>query len=125
MDIQHFSIPQNGTVPITDIVSARVSQRPVSIPLSGSAYTRLENVTGVPQSGDGGYSLARIRAIDALIARIRGTAEAMSTDQTGEQTLLELHEELLEEVAFELDERLSQGYSIPGVTEGLLLDIAV
>lgn len=128
MDAGTLSIPQNGTVPVADIVSARVSQNPITIPVNSGSITRLQNIIGLPHHGGGGHSLSRLQAIDALISRIRGAQEHQqehNQQHLESMSVVERHEHMLEEVAERIVHDVEAGRVIPGITEGLLLDIAV
>lgn len=116
------STPQVNSLTVADIMSVRVSQRSVNVPVSGSMYTSLENVTGVPHDG-GGFSLTRLQAIDAMISRIRGSAEALYADLSNTQLLEDQHDLALEQMAQTVEGALAEGRHIPGITEGFLLDI--
>ncbi len=114
---------RNGSIPFTDLVRAGVSSRPVSMPLAGSAYTRLEYVAGVPASpGDQGYSLVRLKALDALIARIRGAQEAAEARFALEDPL-QAQEELLEEVSLRIVDDLKWNRLDSRLLDGFLVDM--
>ncbi len=76
------SAGSNGvrTIPVGSVLRARVSSAPVTLPLRGNwTYARFRHLQGVPGGGEDGYTLSRLRALDALIDRLavaRGSARA-------------------------------------------------
>ncbi len=59
------------TVPVGSILRARVSSAPVTLPLrSNWTYARFRHLQGVPGGGEDGYTVNRLRALDALIDRL-------------------------------------------------------
>lgn len=123
MDSVATSPIRNGTIPFTDLVRAGVNSRPVSMPVAGTGYARLEHVTGIPAPrGDQGFSLTRLKALDALIARIRGSREEVATpDVNGD--LLERQEELIETIVLRIVDDLGRNHLDPGLSRGLLVDM--
>lgn len=81
------SIPAGSSdlhgVPVGRILRARLSTAPVTLPLRNNwTYARFRHLQGVPGGEAGGYSVSRLRALDALIDRLavapagdRGRAE--------------------------------------------------
>lgn len=123
MDSVVTSPIRNGTIPFTDLVRAGITTRPVSMPVAGSGYARLENVMGIPAArGDQGYSLTRLKVLDALIARIRGGREQDVTPDLHTDPL-ERQEQLLEAVTFRIMEDLRQGRSDRSLVQGFLIDM--
>lgn len=123
MDSVTTSTIRNGAIPFTDIVRAGISSRPVSMPLAGAGFARLEYVTGVPAArGDQGYSLTRLKALDALIARIRGAQEEVVAPDVAIDPV-EQQEQLLEAVTFQLVEDLRNGRADSSLTQGFLVDM--
>lgn len=121
------TIPQRATIPITDLVRAQTAGRPVTMPVQGALYARLDNITGVPApAGAGGYSLRRLQAIDALIARMRpdATVEAASA-QADEMTRLEREEIRLEQIARDIAREMDAPQQRLGEMTGLVLDVVV
>ncbi|POR03588.1 hypothetical protein AU468_04905 [Alkalispirochaeta sphaeroplastigenens] len=116
---------RNGTVPLTDLVRASVRSHPVSIPVTGSLYTRLEHVRGVPPlQGHQGHPLSRLKALDALIARIRGSQEAVLAQDMTITDPLERQEELLAEMTEELMRDLESPSLFPELLRGFLVDLS-
>ncbi|WP_018526108.1 hypothetical protein [Alkalispirochaeta alkalica] len=116
---------RNGTVPLTDLVRASVRSHPVSIPVTGSLYTRLEHVRGVPPlQGHQGHPLSRLKALDALIARIRGSQEAVLAQDMTITDPLERQEELLAEMTEELMRDLESPSLFPDLLRGFLVDLS-
>jgi hypothetical protein len=101
-------ITRNLTVPLTDLVRANVSGGRVALPVQGGVYARLNHISAVPAgSSDGGYSLSRLRAIDAMIARMARAREAMVPDVAADP--VEQKEAILEEVARLVTESIEAG----------------
>jgi len=96
--VEAISRPQTVSISVTDLVRARVSSGPVTIPVNGGVYARLPNVTAVPSGeGAGSVSYARMRVLDSMIGRMRAEQEASA--KSSEQSELERRQLLLEEVA--------------------------
>ncbi|TVR66244.1 MAG: hypothetical protein EA427_16480 [Spirochaetaceae bacterium] len=123
MDSVATSPIRNGTIPFTDLVRAGVSTRPVSMPVAGSGFARLENVMGIPAArGDQGYSLTRLKVLDALIARIKGSRdEDIAPDVRADP--LERQEQLIEAIAMRIMDDLRQGRADATLTRGFLVDM--
>lgn len=123
MDTVATSIIRNGTIPFSDLVRAGVSSRPVSMPVAGSGYARLEYVTGIPAArGDQGYSITRLKALDALIARIRGSQEEVATPDLNSDPV-EQQEKLMEALTLRIVEDIRQGRSDIALSRGFLVNM--
>ncbi|MDR1894214.1 MAG: hypothetical protein LBQ61_05925 [Spirochaetales bacterium] len=62
------------TVPVSNIVSARVSQGAIALPVESAhyLYSHLKNIRGyAAPPNSSGYSLSRLRALDNLIERLK------------------------------------------------------
>ncbi len=118
-----ISIRTNGTIPITDLVRARLSEGRVALPVEGTVYARLDHINAVPSPpGTGGYSISRLKAIDSLLTRIANMQQDLTPD-TGKDPL-EHQQSIMEEAARRIVEDIQSGsfrYGIPA--EGLLLDM--
>ncbi len=69
-------------LPVGSIMRARMTSAPVTLPVRNSwSYARFRHLQGVPGGDEGGYSLNRLRALDALIDRL---AVAGGSGRTGE-----------------------------------------
>lgn len=118
------SIPQNLTVPVSELVRARVSENPVALPVRGGIYARLNHISAVPaRSSDAGYSLSRLRAIDSLISRIARMNQNPTPDVSVDP--VEQQEQLLDEVARLLSEGAERAVAGAVPTDGLLIDLSV
>ncbi|SIQ64396.1 hypothetical protein SAMN05920897_11248 [Alkalispirochaeta americana] len=116
---------RNGTVPLTDLVRASLRSHPVSIPVTGSMYTRLEHVRGIPPlQGHQGHPLSRLRALDALITRIRGSQEAVLAQDMDITDSLERQEKLLSEMTEEFLRGIEGRSLVPDLAQGFLVDIS-
>ncbi|MEX2443837.1 MAG: hypothetical protein WD492_09545 [Alkalispirochaeta sp.] len=106
-------ISQNLTVPLSDLVRARVSESRVAMPVRGAVYARLDHISGVPsRSPNAGYSLSRLRAIDSMITRIARMQEQLTPDVAADP--VEQQEAVLEEAARQIAESIERqpaGYS--------------
>lgn len=62
------------TIPVTRLLTSAYRSGKVSLPMTGgSVYASFKNVKGVPSTEEGqGMSIFRLKAMDALIARLRG-----------------------------------------------------
>ncbi len=118
------SIPQNATIPLSELVRARISENPIAMPVRGGIYARLSHITAVPaHSGGGGYSLVRLRAIDSLIARM---AQMQSgAPQPNEADPLEWQQRLIEETARSVVEEIDRSEAQAQLNAGLLVDVLV
>jgi hypothetical protein len=61
------SVVTSGTVPLTDVIAVRAASGRVSVP--SSQFARFEHISGMP-SGQGGYSIAKLRILDAFLDRL-------------------------------------------------------
>ena len=114
---------RNGTIPFTDLIRAGISSQPLSVPLSGSGFARLQHVTGIPSSRtDEGYSLTRLQALDALIARIRGLRD--DAEQYAVQLdALEDQQQLIEEMTLQIVRDIGNENPVLGLSQGLIVDM--
>ena len=59
----------SGTLPITDIIAVRATSGRVSVP--SAQFVSLEHISGMPAAGQtGGYSITKLRILDALLDRL-------------------------------------------------------
>jgi hypothetical protein len=58
---------KSGTVPLTDVIAVRSASGRVSLP--SNQFVRFEHISGMP-SGQGGYSITKLRILDALLDRL-------------------------------------------------------
>ncbi len=73
------------TVPVNRLMRARLSSAPVTLPLRANySYARLRHLQGVPGGGDGGFSLHRLRALDALVERLAVARGGVSGSESSE-----------------------------------------
>lgn len=124
MTSSQTSISQNLTVPLSDLVRARISESRVSLPVRGAVYARLNHISGVPAgSANAGYSLSRLRAIDSMISRIARMQGQLTPDVAPDP--VEQQEAVLEEAARQIAESIGAqpvGYS---AEEGFLVNMFV
>lgn len=125
-----LSIPTNSTIPLTDVLRARISNGRVSLPVRGSTYARLQHISAVPSiGGNGGYSISRLQAIDSLLSRIEGMREATQPQRSEAITpdvrpdLLEEQQRLVDEATRRIVDDIESGRNRYGLAEGLLLDM--
>jgi hypothetical protein len=74
------SIVKSGTVPLTDVIAVRAASGRVSLP--SSQFARFEHIFGMP-SGQGGYSITKLRILDAFLDRLallKGERPQMNTE---------------------------------------------
>ncbi len=95
-----ISRPQAISISVTDLVRARVSSSPVTIPVNGSVYARFQNIAAVPSGSEGSISYMRIRALDSLIGRLR--AQQTRIGASRDLSEVERREELLAQASREL-----------------------
>jgi hypothetical protein len=57
----------SGTVPLTDVITVRAASGRVFLP--SNQFVRFEHISGMP-SGQGGYSITKLRILDSLLDRI-------------------------------------------------------
>lgn len=75
--VDAISRPQMISISVTDLARARTSSNPVTIPVNGAVYARLQNVTAIPSgTGGGSVSYMKIRALDSMIGRLRAEHSA-------------------------------------------------
>jgi hypothetical protein len=93
------------------------------MPVRGSAYARLEHINAVPSlPGDGGYSITRLQAIDALLTRMVNSQVELTPDIAKDP--VEYQEAVLEEAARLIARDIETGGFRYGVfSEGFLLDM--
>ena len=122
MEGNTLSIPTNATVPLTDVLRARVSNGRVAMPVRGSMYARLQHINAVPSlAGTEGYSFSRLQAIDSLLARISASREEITPEV--KMDALEQKQVMLEEAARIIAEEIENGGSLYGPVEGMFLDM--
>jgi hypothetical protein len=123
MDYAAMPLVRSGTIPFTDLIRAGISSQPLSMPVSGSGFTRLQHVTGIPSlRSDEGYSLTRLQALDALIARIRGSRDD-SEELTMARDSLEEQQQLLEEMSLRIVRDMGHDNPLLGLSQGLIVDM--
>lgn len=67
--IEPAGIPRS--IPVADLMKVRYTAERLSLPLREPYFVRFEHVTGLPGAGDGGgYSVFKLRILDALIHRL-------------------------------------------------------
>ena len=116
------SISQNLTVPLSDVVRARVSESRVAMPVRGALYARLNHISGIPaNSSNGGYSLSRLRAIDTMITRIARMQERLTPDVS--QDPVEHQETLIEEAARRIAESMENSTAGYAAEDGFLVNM--
>jgi hypothetical protein len=122
MEGSAISIPTHATIPLTEVMRARVTDARVPLPVQGSTYTRLEHISAVPSPGQGGgYSFSRLQAIDAMLARIENLRKATTPDVV--QDPVEQTQEIIEEAARRIVEDIERGGNGFGFAQGFLLDM--
>lgn len=118
------SIPQNATIPLSELMRARISDNPIAMPVQGGIYARLSHITAVPaNTGSGGYSLVRLRAIDSLIARM--AQMQANAPELGEYDLLERQQQLIDETARRVVDDIDRSEAQAQLNAGLLVDVFV
>jgi hypothetical protein len=71
---------KSGTVPLTDVIAVRAASGRVSLP--SNQFARFEHISGMP-SGQGGYSITKLRILDAFLDRLallKGERPRMDTN---------------------------------------------
>ncbi|MFP4211972.1 MAG: hypothetical protein ACLFR8_12055 [Alkalispirochaeta sp.] len=122
MEGSTFSIPTHATIPLTEVVRARITDARVPLPVQGSIYARLEHISAVPSHGrGGGYSFSRLQAIDAMLARIENLRKAATPDVA--QDPVEQTQAIIEEAARRIAEDIEGGGNGFGFDRGFLLDM--
>ena len=116
--MMEFSVPTHSTVPVADVISARISQSTLTLPVNGAVYTRMRHIEGIPTPG-GGYSLWRLQALDSLLERL-SRAQA---DQIVHTSFEERYADLIEEAARRIAEDNRSEQPVLGLTEGMLVDM--
>ena len=92
-------------VTLSSILKARYGSGPLSLPMRGTVYARFKHVQGLPGSGDGGFTINRLRALDNLIdrlTRLRGESperESGIASQQVDQQIEQLSKQLRQELA--------------------------
>ncbi len=124
MEGNTIPIRTNATIPITDLVRARLTEGRVALPVEGTAYARLDHINAVPSlPGGSGYSITRLQAIDSLLTRIANSRMEELTPDVAEDPV-EYQEAVLEEAARLIARDIETGgyrYGVP--SEGFLLDM--
>lgn len=130
MEGSSIAIPTNSTIPLTDVVRARISTGRVAMPVRGSMYARLQHINAVPSfGGHGGYSISRLQAIDSLLSRIARMQERIELPEKKEITPatdidpVEQQAQLLQEASRRIVDDIESGINRYGLAEGLLLDM--
>ncbi|MFW5694158.1 MAG: hypothetical protein ACOCYB_03245 [Alkalispirochaeta sp.] len=122
MTSSHTAISQNLTVPLSDLVRARVSESRVAMPVRGAVYARLNHISGIPaRSPNSGYSLSRLRAIDTMITRIARMQEQLTPDVSADP--VEQQEALIEEAARQIVDSMEQSPAGSAAEEGFLVNM--
>jgi len=79
----------SGTVPITDVITIRATAGRVSMP--STQFVSFKHVSGMPTVGqDGGYSIAKLRILDALLDRLavlKGERPELRTEGLSDEAL--------------------------------------
>lgn len=72
-------------VPVTRLLTSAYRTGKVSLPMAGGAsYVSFKNVKGMPSQGDGqGMSIFRLKAMDALVERLRGSNNELAENIPG------------------------------------------
>ena len=114
------------------VMRARFSPGLVALPASGGMLARFEHISAVPApSGTPGYSISRIRAINALIDRLNLLGEQNpyeeAADARGEAAQVAL--ERMSESLRALEARRGSsgympGYSMSAASEGLVFSLS-
>lgn len=98
------------TVPVNRLMRARLSSAPVTLPLRANySYARFRHLQGVPSGGEAGFSLHRLRALDALVERLavaRGGAGGSDTAGEARTRTADLSPEQLDQLIAAYHSRL-------------------
>lgn len=119
-----FTVPSNVTVPISDLIRARVASQRLTMPVQGAGTMMLEHITAVPALGEGGgYSVNRLQALDRLIGRIQGTmADKPEFEDLSE---VEKQEQVIEELVNRIVEDSRREIPQLGMYQGLVMDFQI
>jgi hypothetical protein len=122
----HSSI--NRTVHLSNIIRAQYAPGRIALPVSGGVYARLKHVQGVPaQTGDGGFSISKLRMIDILVdhlVQLKGRSGETQLDfrnqASASMAASDDMDALIAQYAAEVASKLRAAEAIsPSVTSGL------
>ena len=78
------SLTLTRTIPVTQLLTSAYRTGKVSLPMAGgAAYVSFKNVKGVPSQDKGGMSIFRLKAMDALVERLRGSNNELAENIPG------------------------------------------
>ncbi|TFG65305.1 MAG: hypothetical protein E4H36_00315 [Spirochaetales bacterium] len=79
------SLTLTRTIPVTQLLTSVYRTGKVTLPMTrGAAYASFKNVKGVPSQDDGnGFSIFRLKAMDALVERLRGSNNKLAENMPG------------------------------------------
>jgi hypothetical protein len=133
MEITSYSGTKYPSVSIPKLVQARYTSGRVTMPVKPNqyVYARMKNVAVVPAGGDdSGYSLARLRAIDTLIGRLKQLKG--ENGFSGDYSVKDIKEPpridaLIQELSDKLHTEALKAEQVPykGVSAGSLLGMVV
>lgn len=98
-------------ITVADVVRARVSDAPVALPVRAPLYASFDHVRAIPSSSQGGYSIARLRIVDAMLARVQGQEPQIDTETA------------LERLAEQISVRIEARRESEQFARGFVLDI--
>jgi hypothetical protein len=101
----------SGTVPLTDVISVRAAAGRVSLP--SNQFVRFEHISGMPAAGEGGgYSITKLRILDALLDRLAILKGERPEPETGGLSGAGL-DKIIDEVQSYLRDALKNASSTP------------
>ncbi len=111
-------------IQLSSILRAQYSSGKVALPVDGGVYARFRHVQGVPEAGQGGFSLTKLQMIDMMVERlVRLQGEGFTPPTNSADS------ELFSQIASDLHQALQGGGAIreaytAGLAEsGIFLDM--
>jgi hypothetical protein len=89
----------SGTVPLADVISVRAASGRVLLP--STQFARFEHISGMPTTGQGAYSITKLRILDALLDRmalLKGERPETKTEGISDAGLDKIIDELQDHV---------------------------
>ena len=108
------------TVPLTQVIRARYSNSPISVPADREAllYARFKHVRGLPTPAGDGLPLSKIKALDNLIERL-GKAVGTGTSGTVPRPEGQALDRMIQDYSRRIHDTITKGnYGLAG--RGLL-----
>ena len=118
----------NRTIHPSSVVRARYAPGRIVLPVAGGVFARFEHISAVPApAGTPGYSVSRIRAINALIERLDRLGESSPFTESGvvggeaAQVAMARMAETIQDRIRHTPAPYAPGYELRDIEEGLVV----